>query len=72
MQGVPEKHSYHVHEMQQAFAQIKRCHVMGNVPCTRKLIALIVLYRKNNLECWFQQFVLKTANVPIREHSHIS
>ena len=32
MQGVPEKHSYHVHKMQQAFAQIKRCHVMGNVP----------------------------------------
>ena len=31
IQGVPEKHSYYVHKMQEAFAQIKRCHVLGNV-----------------------------------------
>ena len=49
MQGVAEKHSYHVHKMQQAFAQIKRCHVMGNVPCIMKFIALIVWYRNKQL-----------------------
>ena len=44
-----KKHSYLVHKMQQVFAQIKRCHVMRNVPCIMKLIALIVLYRNKQL-----------------------
>ena len=50
MQGMPEKHLYYVHKMQQAFAQIKRCLVMEMYHVSWTWLLWLFCIKINNFE----------------------